>query len=88
MSKISGEINNLVKDQSHCDVLLMHLMKKYHGPQGVLNVLAEKHKKCWESLNCLKLINEKLKVCTTMHVYLAMYVHMLCWIIPIHVNGF
>lgn len=63
--KISDQLNTLVKDQSHHDILLMHLLKKYHGPQGVLGLLAEKHRKCWEPLNCLKLIKEQLKVCTS-----------------------
>ena len=62
---ISDQLNLLIKDQSHLDILLMYLMKKYHGPQGVLNVLAEKHKACWEPLNFLKQIKEKLKVCIT-----------------------
>ena len=63
MMKISDQLNDLIKDQSHLDILLMHLMKKHHGPQGVLNLLADKHKKCWEPFNCLRLIKEKLKVC-------------------------
>ena len=62
MLRISDQLNNLIKDQSHHDILLMHLMKKHHGSQGVLNLLADKHKKCWEPFNCLKLIKEKLQV--------------------------
>ena len=54
----------MVNEQSHYDILLMYLMKKHHGVQGVLNVLAEKHRKLWEPLICLKTIKEKLKVCT------------------------
>ena len=78
MSTISDQLNELVKDASHRDILLMYLMKKYHGPQGILNLLAEKHKKFWEPLNCLKLIKEELKVCTTTHM--AIYsVILLLW---------
>ena len=61
---ISDQINALVNDQSHYDILLMHLMKKHHGVQGVLSVLAEKHRKLWEPFGCLKKIKENLKVCT------------------------
>lgn len=65
MLKISDHLNDLVEDQSHHDILLMHLIKKHHGPQGVLHLLNDKHRKCWEPLNCLKIIQEKLKVCIT-----------------------
>ena len=71
--KISDQLNDLIKDQSHLDILLMHLMKKHHGPQGVLNLLVDKHKKCWEPFNCLTSIKENLKVyimyvCTSSYV--------------------
>lgn len=53
----------LIKDQSHCDILLMHLMKKYHGLQGVLNLLSDRYSNCWKSFSFLVLLKGKLKVC-------------------------
>lgn len=67
---ISDEINVLIKDQSHCDILLMLLIKKHHGPRGVLNLLSEQNKQWWGSFECLKSIKEQLKVWTTRHAQL------------------
>ena len=67
MLRISDHLNQLIKDQSHHNILLMHLIKKHHGPQAVLNLLNEKNRKHWEPFNCLEKIQEKLKVCITEH---------------------
>ena len=61
---VSDELNLRIKDQSHCDILLMHLIKKYHGPQGVLNLLSERYINCWKDFNFFVSLNEKLKVCS------------------------
>ena len=69
---ISDEINVLIKDQSHCDILLMLLIRKHHGPHGVLRLLSEQNKKWWGNFECFKSIREQLKVCTiiyTVHMY-------------------
>lgn len=61
---MSDQLNSWIKDESHHDILLMHLMKRYHG---LKNVLALLDKKSREPFNCLKSINEKLKVCIIKH---------------------
>ena len=60
---MSERLISLIKDESHCDILLMHLIKKYHGPQGVLNLLSDKYKKWWKYFTFFATIKEKLKVC-------------------------
>lgn len=59
MLSVHAQLNSLIKDESH-DVLLMHLIKKYHGLQSVLNLLNEQHR---EPIKCLKSIKKKLEVC-------------------------
>lgn len=54
------DLNKYIKDESHYDILLMHLIKKYHGLKTVMSLLQEKSK---EPLTCLKSIKEKLEVC-------------------------
>ena len=67
---MSDQLNSLIKDESHYDILLMHLMKKYHGLKGVLGLLDKTFR---EPLNCLKSINENLKVCISKHALLLKY---------------
>ena len=58
---LPDDLNNYIKDESHCDILLMHLIKKHHGIKSVMALLEEKSK---EPLTCLKSIKEKLEVCS------------------------
>ena len=70
----SDQLNLLINDQSHCDILLMHLIKKYYGPQGVLNLLSERHRHCWKDFSFFVSLQEKLKVCT-MKTIVATYMY-------------
>ena len=63
MLGISDQLNDLIKDKQHHEVLLMHLIRRHHGPQGVLNYLDDNYRFYWEPLDCLKQIKEQLKVC-------------------------
>ena len=80
---MSEVINSLVKDTSHYNTLLMHLMKRWHGPRGVLNLLSEENKRWWEHFNCFRYIKEELKVFililfVSAKVYTYHYVKLCC----------
>ena len=55
-------MNSIVKDTSQYNTLLMHLIKKWRGPQGVLNLLSQKNERWWKDFTCFKFIKEELKV--------------------------
>jgi len=59
---VSEKINQLVEDKTHYEMLLMCLIKKYHGPHGVLHLLSDKNKDWWINFNCFKDIVKTLKV--------------------------
>ena len=56
---MSDDLNHYIKDESHFDILLMHLIKKCHSLKTVMGLLEEK---CKEPLTCLKSLKEKLEV--------------------------
>ena len=60
--EVSKEINDLVANQSHYDIMLMHLIKMHHGPRGVLNVLSEEKKEWWGNLKCFECVQKMLEV--------------------------
>ena len=43
--------------------MIMHLLKKHHGPRGVLNLLSKENNEYWSCFECLKSIKEQLEVC-------------------------
>jgi len=49
----------------------MHLIKKWHGPQGVLNLLSQKNERWWKDFACFKYIKEELKVFTCVFFWYA-----------------
>ena len=70
------DLNDYIKDESHYDILLMHLIKKYHGLKTVMGLLQEKSK---EPLNCLKSIKEKLEVCAYL-LQSTVYIEIFKWL--------
>jgi len=40
----------------------MHLLKKHHGPRGVLNLLSQEKSEYWDCFGCMKSIKEQLEV--------------------------
>lgn len=70
---VSDDVNHLVEDQTHFDILLMHLIKKFHGLRGVLHLLCEENKEWWMHFTGFNNVKERLKVC-----FIILW--LLCWI--------
>ena len=46
----------------------MHLLKKHHGPRGVLNLLSQEKSEYWDCFGCMKSIKEQLEVCILLQI--------------------
>ena len=82
MTAIADQINNLVSEQCYYDVLLMHLITKYHGPRGVLKRLSEENEWC-NSFTSFKSIIQELQVCIRFGLYKIVF-PTLCRMILLH----
>jgi len=62
MAEIADKINDLVNEQCHFDVLLIHLITKCHGPRNVLKRLTEENDRC-NLFTSFRFIKQELQVC-------------------------
>ena len=60
--EVSDDINSIVTNQSHYDIMLVHLIEKFHGPRGILNIFSEEKKEWWNSFESFWHIQKSLEV--------------------------